>query len=108
MIKELENKIKKKEEEIIHLKISNLNKEKKYSKNDFISVNFLHSNYNYSVICLKTDVFAKAEEELYQEYRELRETNNIFLYNGSQVLRFKTIEENKIKTWYPVLLQLPD
>ena len=62
---------------------------------------------NYSIPCIATDIFAKVEEELYKEYPEYRETNNTFLANGMQVLRFKTIDENKIGNGLPVTLIVP-
>ena len=42
------------------------------------------------------DTFAEVEERFYKKYNELRNTNNIFLYGGKQVLRFKKLIENKI------------
>ena len=62
---------------------------------------------NYPIACLKTDIFAEIEEKLYKEYPEYRETNNNFLVNGMQVLRFKTIEQNKIHNGRPVMLIAP-
>ena len=71
-----------------------------------VSINFTSSDQtiNYSVPCLKSDVFAVVEEKLYQEFPEKRETNNYFLCQGNQILRFKTIAENKIKSGFPVIL----
>ena len=67
-------------------------------------VNFISDNQNihFAVACLKHNTFAEVEEKLYQQYPEYRETNNIFIANGAQVLRFKTIEQNKIGTGFPV------
>ena len=56
---------------------------------------------------IKTDIFAEVEEKLYKEFPEYRETNNTFIVNGRQILRFKTVEENKIKNNTPVLLVVP-
>ena len=50
---------------------------------------------------------AEIEEKLYKEYPEYRETNNTFLANGTEILRFKTINENKIGTGKPVMLIKP-
>ena len=63
---------------------------------------------NYAIPCISTDIFAKVEEELYKEYPEYRETNNYFIYNGKEILRFKTISENNIRKGYPVILHSPD
>ena len=74
-----------------------------------MSVNFISSDQNvhFSIPCLKTNTFAEIEEKLYKEYPQYRETNNNFLANGMQVLRFKTIAENKIGSGYPVTLIIP-
>jgi len=77
--------------------------------NDIMSVNFISSDQNvhFSIPCLKTNTFAEVEEKLYKEFPQYRETNNNFLANGMQVLRFKTIAENKIGSGYPVTLMVP-
>ena len=77
--------------------------------NDIMSVNFISmdQNVHFSVGCLKTNTFAEVEEKLYKQYPEDRETNNNFIANGTQVLRFKTIGENKIGNGLPVTLIVP-
>ena len=74
--------------------------------NQLMCINFTSNDQtiNYSIPCLKSDVFAVIEEKLYQEYPEKRETNNYFLCQGNQILRFKTIAQNKIKSGFPVIL----
>ena len=62
---------------------------------------------NLPIPCIKTDIFAQIEEKLYKEYPEYRETNNYFLFNGKQILRFKSIEDNKIDSGFPVILYKP-
>ena len=81
----------------------------KYNFNDIICVNFISSDQNvhYAATCLKTNTFAEVEEKLYKQYPQYRETNNTFLANGMQVLRFKTIDENKIGNGLPVTLIVP-
>ena len=77
--------------------------------NDMMSVNFISSDQDvhFSIPCLKTNTFAEVEEKLYKQYPQYRETNNTFLANGMQVLRFKTIDENKIGNGLPVTLIVP-
>ena len=77
--------------------------------NDMMCVQFISSDQNvhYSATCLKTNTFAEVEEKLYKQYPQYRETNNTFLANGMQVLRFKTIDENKIGNGLPVTLIVP-
>ena len=74
-----------------------------------MSVNFISSDHtvHFSIPCLKTNTFAEVEEKLYKEFPQYRETNNTFLANGMQVLRFKTIDENKIGNGLPVTLIVP-
>ena len=51
---------------------------------------------HYPIPCLSTDIFAEIEEKLYKEYPEYRETNNFFIANGKEILRFKSISDNNI------------
>ena len=76
---------------------------------DIMCVNFISSvqNVHFPVSCLKTNTFAEIEEKLYKQYPQYRETNNNFLANGTQVLRFKTIAENNIGNGLPVTLIVP-
>ena len=61
----------------------------------------------FPIPCINTDIFAEVEEKLYKEYPEYRETNNFFISNGNQILRFKTIGENNIGNGLPVILNVP-
>ena len=76
---------------------------------DIMCVNFISSDQNvhYAASCLKTNTFAEIEEKLYKQYPQYRETNNSFIANGTQVLRFKTIAENKIGNGLQVTLIVP-
>ncbi len=65
------------------------------------------SSLFYAIPCNGNSTFAEVEEKLYKEYPEYRETNNTFLANGTEILRFKTINENKIGTGKPVMLIKP-
>ena len=77
--------------------------------NDVLCVIFISSDQNvhYAAACLKTDTFAEIEEKLYKTYPQYRETNNNFIANGREILRFKTIDENKIGNGLPVTLIVP-
>ena len=88
---------------------NNMNNNININMNDMMSVNFISmdQNVHFSVGCLKTNTFAEVEEKLYKQYPEYRETNNNFIANGTQVLRFKTIAENKIGNGLPVTLIVP-
>ena len=88
---------------------NNINIQKNVNFDDIMCVNFISSDQNvhYAASCLKTNTFAEIEEKLYKQYPQYRETNNNFLANGTQVLRFKTIAENKIGNGLPVTLIVP-
>ena len=65
------------------------------------------SSLFYAIPCNGNSTFSEVEEKLYKEYPEYRETNNTFLANGIEILRFKTINDNKIGTGKPVILIKP-
>jgi hypothetical protein len=75
--------------------------------NKCVSFITMDSSLFYAIPCSGNSTFAEVEEKLYQEYPEYRETNNSFLANGIEVLRFKTINDNKIGTGKPVILVKP-
>ena len=77
--------------------------------NDIMCVNFIATDQSvhFAAACAKTNTFAEVEEKLYKQYPKLRETNNEFIANGAPVLRFKTIEQNKIGNGLPVTLLVP-
>ena len=64
-------------------------------------------NVHYSIPCIPNNTFAEVEEKLYKQFPEYRETNNQFLANGKEVLRFKTINDNKIGSGFPVTMIIP-
>ena len=101
-INDLKNEIMLKEKEIKNLKnqLNNNNCNKTVNYNDIIVVQFTSTDQkiiNRGIKCLKTDTFAQVEEKLYQVYEEFRETNNTFMANAREVLRFKTMNDNNIK-----------
>ena len=71
-----------------------------------ISALFVSSDQNiqYAITCKNTTPFVRIEEKLYEEYPEYKETDNYFLHNGSVIKRFKTVEENHIKSGKPIIL----
>ena len=88
---------------------SNFNIPNNVNFNDIMCVNFISTDQNvhFAATCLKTNTFAEIEEKLYKQYPQYRETNNSFIANGTQILRFKTIAENKIGNGLPVTLIAP-
>ena len=67
--------------------------------NRIIVIQFISTDQriNRGIKCLPSDLFVKVEQELYKIYPEFSKTNNSFITNGTTVLRFQTIAENKIK-----------
>ena len=104
-IKQLKDELKLKENKINQLKIELENEknrdDKKYVNfNDIVIIKFISTNQkinNHPMKCLKSDIIAEIEEKLYQEYEEFRDTNNSLICKGDQILRFKSVAENKIK-----------
>ena len=116
-INNLNNIIIQKDNEINNLKnqlnninnISNNNISNNDNFNEIVVVKFISmdQNVHYAIAALKNNTFAEIEEKLYKQYPKYRETNNNFITNGSTVLRFKTIAENKISNGLPVTLIVP-
>ena len=97
----LKNQLNLKTNEInqLKLKIQNNKKEDELVNiNDIMVINFISTDNSVhcGIKCLPTYTFAKVEEELYQFYDNLRNTNNAFIVKGNAILRFKTIKENNI------------
>ena len=119
IIETLQNKISQQEQELMKLRSELKDKDIdfiSFSKNDIIfndeekiKINFssIDQKINYSLFCTNFEVFAEVEEKLYQKFPQYRETNNCFFSNGTQILRFKTIEENKLKNDKTVILVVP-
>ena len=116
MTQSYQNQLRLKDKEIEELKIEldNIKKENNKGRliheSEMVAIFFtsMDQKINFAIPCLKSSTFAEVEEKLYKEYPEYRETNNSFLANGNQILRFKTIEENKIGTGIPVILFVPN
>ena len=112
-IKNYQNIINQKDIELNNLKnqllSNNNNIINNFNLNEMMCVNFISGDQqiHYAVPCLKSNTFAEVEEKLYQKFPVYRETNNNFIANGNLVLRFKTIDENKIDNGLPVTLIVP-
>ena len=113
-IKSYQNIINQKEQELnkLKLELQNINSQNRQyiDINKIMSVNFISMDQkiHFSVPCIDTNTFAEVEEKLYKQFPEYRETNNSFLANGQQVLRFKTIRQNNIGNGFPVTMIIPN
>ena len=65
---------------------------------------FTDQKSRYSLVCKNTDTIHKIEEELYKEYPEYSETDNIFLCNGILISKFTSFESNHIKNGDTIVL----
>ena len=98
----------------LNKEITNLKSQKKklsdsYGKNGIttiapgervIAVNFVSMGsqdiINYCMVCKNTDLFVKLEEKLYNDYPQFKDYETYFMVKARKILRFKTIDENKI------------
>ena len=103
------NQINELKQKLENINLNNNGINEQINKKDIKVVSFITTDHSlfYAVSCSGNDTFAEAEEKLYKEYPEYRETNNTFLANGKEILRFKTINENKIGTGKPIILIKP-
>ena len=70
-----------------------------------IAVNFvsLDQHINHSIICKNKTKFNYIECKLYDKYKEYKENDNYFMFNGKQINRWKTLEENGINGYTIIL-----
>ena len=92
----------------LKLKLSKYEYDVEVNMHDMIVINFNSEDgrMRYAMQCLKTETFAQVEEKLYKIYEEYKNTNNKFISNGRNILRFKTVEENNIRNEDTVQLQV--
>ena len=50
-----------------------------------------------AIICKNTETFCNIEQKLFKDYPELQEETYLFLVNGEKNIRYKTLEELKLK-----------
>ena len=53
---------------------------------------------HYCIPCKNTDIFAKLEIKLYEDYPEYKDKETYFIKNGDRIKRFKSLDENNIKS----------
>ena len=53
---------------------------------------------NYNIICKNTDLFVRLEEKLYQDFPQFKDYETYFEVRTKRIKRFKTIEENDIRS----------
>ena len=107
-IKLLENELNKKNNEIQQLLIKNNNTRDNYEITSIkpgekiMAINFVSMGNNdighYNLMCKNIDLFIRLEERLYKDFPQFKEYETYFEVNGKRIKRFKTIEQNNIKT----------
>jgi hypothetical protein len=75
---------------------------------EIINLNILSTDDNiiFPISCNNNTIFAKLEEELYNEYPEYKKFNSYFTVNGKVIERFKSIQENNIKNHANIILNI--
>ena len=94
-----------KDKEINELKLKIPNEYVKMK--NIMVINFLSTDQNIrcGIPCLADDTIAEVEEKLYQQFNEFRNTNNILLFGGNIILRFKKVKENNLHDGDTILIQ---
>ena len=64
---------------------------------NFVSMGFQDIGH-YSLVCKNTDLFVRLEEKLNNDYTQLKDKETYFMVNGRRIKRFKTLDENQIKS----------
>ena len=100
-IKKLKTQLNLKANEINQLKLiikNNKKEDELVNINDIMVINFISTDNSVhcGIKCMPSYTFAKVEEELYQFYDNLRNTNNAFIVKERSILIFKKIFENNI------------
>ena len=67
-----------------------------------LTVNFVSMGFqdigHYSLACKNTDKYVKLEEKLNNDFKQLNNHDTYFEANGRRIKRFKTLDENNIKS----------
>ena len=74
---------------------------------EIMVINFLSTDQNIrcGISCLADDTFAEVEEKLYKKFDKFRDTNNVLLFGGNIILRFKKVKENNLHDGDTILIQ---
>ena len=53
--------------------------------------------FNYAMTCKNNELFVRLEERLYVDFPQYKKVETIFMVDTRRILRFQTLDENKIK-----------
>ena len=113
-IKELEKLINIKDNELNNLKSKSINDDSTISPikpgEKIITVNFLTTDkgINKPIACKNTDIVARLEEKLYNEYPNYKNYNTYLTVNGNKIKRFKSLDENGINDGNSIIINICD
>ena len=104
----LEEEKKIKDIELKRLKIDLKVKINENKNNKRIKVKFQSSDgvINEIIESFEDDTFNVVEEKLYVKFGQYRDSNNMFLANGNQILRYKSLKDNKIKDGHVIIMNV--
>ena len=71
-----------------------------------IQIKSVDQKVDMACACKKTDIFARIEEKLYNEYPEFKDLNTYYTVGGRMVKRFRNMQENNIKNNDKILLNI--
>ena len=112
LINQLKNNLNQKELELSQLQnklLSNSNQFKTDSENKIgfaITFRSINQDIIYPIVCNKTELISRLEEELYNEYPKYKEFNTYLTCNGVVLKRFKTVGENNIKKGDAIIVNI--
>ena len=108
-------------EKIINIKNNELNNLKSKLNNDnsidsinpgerIIAISFVSSSQDFHLPmpCKNTEIIARLEEKLYNEYPKYKDCHTYLTVNGTVIKRFKTIDENGIKNGNTIIVNIYD
>ena len=72
-----------------------------------IAINFtLNKEIQKPIACKNTDIIARLEEKIYNEYPKFKDYNNNLAVNGKIIKRFKSLDENGIKDGDTIIVNI--
>ena len=105
----LNNQINDLTSQINNLQLNNNNSKNKFGLDEIVSVliQSIDRKVNIPLFIPKSELFVRLEEQLYEEYPEYKDVDNIyFTFNGRKIKRFRSIEENNLKNKDKILLNI--
>ena len=112
-MKELENLINIKNNELNDLKLKLINNDsisfiKPGEKIIPVNFSFKDQDIHFPLPCKNTDIIARLEEKLYNKYPKYKDYNTYLTVNGNIIRRFKSLDENGIKEGNSIIVNIYD